>query len=98
MGYIFRLEGEAVRYEFFGDRPDRARVRPLLAALKEKRLEAVQFLQARQGEQSGKREINGKDESPLPICQQSAEVEEEWWRRVAAERGMTLEEFDARCG
>lgn len=98
LGYTFRLEGEAMRYEFFGDRPDPARVRPLLAALKEKRLETVQFLQARQREQPGKREMNGKDEPPLSICQQPAEVEEEWWARVSAELGMTLEEFDARCG
>lgn len=30
----------------------------------------------------------------IPICKQSAESEEAWWRRVAIERGCTLEQWD----
>lgn len=34
----------------------------------------------------------------IPVYLQSPEVEEEFWRRVASSRGMTLEQFDRRCG
>ena len=33
-----------------------------------------------------------------PVCQRIEAEEEAWWAAVAAERGMTLAEFDARCG
>ena len=36
--------------------------------------------------------------NPLPICQRTEAEEELWWAAVATERGMTLAEFDARCG
>lgn len=33
-----------------------------------------------------------------PVCQRTTAEEEAWWAAVAAERGLTLAEFDARCG
>lgn len=36
--------------------------------------------------------------NPLPVWKRSEAEEELWWAIVAAGQGMTLAEFDARCG
>jgi hypothetical protein len=33
----------------------------------------------------------------VPIAERPADVEERWWRKVANELGLTLEEFDTWC-
>lgn len=52
MGYTFTLEDGKVRYAHHGERPDREKVRPLLAYLQSHRDEAVTFLVERDPQKS----------------------------------------------
>lgn len=47
LGYSFTLEGDKLRYTHTGQTPDPATAGPLLAELKERRLEAIRFLRCR---------------------------------------------------
>lgn len=35
---------------------------------------------------------------PVPVCQQSEADEDNWWAGIAASLGLSLAEFDERCG
>ena len=44
MGYTFTLDGGAIRFTHEGERPDLARVRPLLEYIKRHKAEAMYFI------------------------------------------------------